>query len=399
MIQKNIIMNQLINKIYLTILCFFIFFGYSSITFSEKIICIVLGGITLILSILQKNKKLLLTTSTKIFFLFIILSALSIAYTISFTATIYTLFLMVVCFAVKIYFENTKLDNKIIDYFIKIILIFSGIHVFSTLIYFIDPGFIQKILPYILTKDGLTYNLSLYKYGCIAGIVSDHGINAIFISVFISILSVFILKKFNLKYLILFILGWCALLLTGKRGPLLANFIAFIILFILINKNDSKKVQRFILFCFLVLVSIGTIKFVPSINFTFERFQNAKSANQLLNGRENSYKVMIDNFNSHFVLGTGLRSTLVINNNNDGHNIYLQLLSESGIIGFTICIIYFIHNLQITRKKNSTCSYISLFYQIWFLIYGFSGNPFYYLPTLLIYLLFTNVYFIEEDNL
>ena len=154
MIQKNIIMNQLINKIYLTILCFFVFFGYSSITFSEKIICIVLGGITLILSILQKNKKLLLTTSTKIFFLFIILSALSIAYTISFTATIYTLFLMVVCFAVKIYFENTKLDNKIIDYFIKIILIFSGIHVFSTLIYFIDPGFIQKILPYILTKDG-----------------------------------------------------------------------------------------------------------------------------------------------------------------------------------------------------------------------------------------------------
>ena len=397
--NKDIIIKQMINKIYLIVLCFFIFFGYSSITFSEKTICIVLGLLTLTYSILKKNNTLFITKSTKIFFLFVALSFFSILYTINLTATTYTLFLIVVCFFIKIFFENMSINRELINDFMKIVLVFSGIHVFSTLIYFINPSFIQKILPYILNKKGMAYNLSLFKYGCIAGIASDHGINAIFISIFISILSVFVLKKFNFKYLLLFILGWVALLLTGKRGPLLANFISFVILFVTINKKNPRKIQHFILFCLLIFASITIVKFVPSINFTFQRFQNANSANQLLNGRESSYKVMIDNFNSHFLIGTGLRSTLTINNNNDGHNIYLQLLSESGIIGLIICSIFFIYNLQIAWKKKTIFSYISLFYQIWFLIYGFSGNPFYYLPTLLIYLLFTNIHFIEEDYL
>lgn len=397
--NKKVIINQLINRIYLIILCIFIFFGYSSVTFSEKTICIVLGILTLAFSILKKNNILFLTKSTKFFLMFVVLSFFSITYTINFTATTYTLFLIFVCLLIKIFFENMNINKNFIDDFIKIILVFSGVHVFFTLIYFVSPNIVQKILPYILTTKGLEYNLSLFKYGCIAGIASDHGINAIFISIFISILSALVLKKFNFKYLSLFILGWIALLLTGKRGPLLANFISFIILFMTINKKNPRKIQHFVLFCFLIFISIIIIEFVPSINFTFQRFQNANSANQLLNGRENSYKVMIDNFNSHFLMGTGLRSTLTINNNNDGHNIYLQLLSESGIIGFIICSIFFIYNLQMTWKRKKVCSYISLFYQIWFLIYGFSGNPFYYLPTLLIYLLFTNIYFIEEDCL
>lgn len=397
--NKNIIIEQLINKIYLIVLCFFIFFGYSTITFSEKNICIILGMLTLAFSMLKKSNVVFLTKSTKIFLMFVIFSFFSIIYTINLTATTYTLFLIIVCFLIKIFFENMTINRKIIDDFIKILLIFSGVHVFSTLIYFVNSSFIQKILPYILTSDGLAYNLSLFKYGCIAGITSDHGINAIFISIFISILSALILKKFNFKYLLLFALGWVALLLTGKRGPLLANFIAFVILFMTINKKNPKKIQHFILFCFLIFVSIMIIKFVPSINFTFQRFQNSNSADQLLNGRESSYKAMIANFNSHFLIGTGLRSTLTINNNNDGHNIYLQLLSESGIIGFLICNIFFVYNLKAVWKKKTICSNISLFYQIWFLIYGFSGNPFYYLPTLLIYLLFTNIHFIEEDYL
>lgn len=397
--NRSIIIEQLINRIYLIVLCFFIFFGYSTITFSEKNICIILGMLTLAFSMLKKSNVVFLTKSTKIFLMFVIFSFFSIIYTINLTATTYTLFLIIVCFLIKIFFENMNINRKIIDDFIKILLIFSGVHVFFTLIYFVNSSFIQKILPYILTPDGLAYNLSLFKYGCIAGITSDHGINAIFISIFISILSTLILKKFNFKYLLLFALGWVALLLTGKRGPLLANFIAFVILFMTINKKNPKKIQHFILFCFLIFVSIMIIKFVPSINFTFQRFQNSNSADQLLNGRESSYKAMITNFNSHFLIGTGLRSTLTINNNNDGHNIYLQLLSESGIIGFLICNIFFIYNLKAVWKKKTICSNISLFYQIWFLIYGVSGNPFYYLPTLLIYLLFTNIYFIEEDYL
>ena len=102
--NKNMIIEQLINRIYLIVLCFFIFFGYSTITFSEKNICIILGMLTLAFSMLKKSNVVFLTKSTKIFLMFVIFSFFSIIYTINLTATTYTLFLIIVCFLIKIFF-------------------------------------------------------------------------------------------------------------------------------------------------------------------------------------------------------------------------------------------------------------------------------------------------------
>ena len=84
------------------------------------------------------------------------------------------------------------------------------------------------------------------------------------------------------------------------------------------------------------------------------------------------------------------------------HNIYIQMLAETGIVGFMLFMVAFISSLlktvEITRKtmmtsNNSTLKVIilfSLYMQLFFLLYGFSGNPLYNFTQLFVYFIGIN---------
>ncbi|MCI8852475.1 MAG: O-antigen ligase family protein [Lachnospiraceae bacterium] len=70
-----------------------------------------------------------------------------------------------------------------------------------------------------------------------------------------------------------------------------------------------------------------------------------------------------------------------------GHNIYLQMWVEQGIIGLVVLLFMLFFPLFLTLKRirrqnpgfkvNNTNYYFSLFMQIFVIVYGFSGNPLY----------------------
>ena len=363
-----------------------VFFGYATITPNEKASCILIMTTAILIFMLHGKKSLKIENNTKLLLLFDIICSISLIYTISFEFTSNQLVIIWALTIFKIVLDNIDFNLNMINKIINIVMFFGFIHVLFTLLYFLFPSFVQSICKSVLTEKGYLYNINLYKYGCIAGITSDHGSNATFISIFLSASSVKMFKKFNLNNLILFLLGFLALLLTGKRGHLIASVLAFFIIFITINKNDKKKLKNFLIGSIIVILSISILSFVPETQFVFNRFREAKTTSDLLNGRGNIYLILIRNFSNHIMLGSGLKSTLVINSFNDGHNIYLQLLSENGLIGFMITILFFIKNLiQSFKLSDSNYKYFSISYQIFFLVYGMSGNPLYYVPTLIIY--------------
>ena len=82
------------------------------------------------------------------------------------------------------------------------------------------------------------------------------------------------------------------------------------------------------------------------------------------------------------------------------HNIYIQLLCECGIIGFIAFVLFFLWNIVSAIKKlrrvaltpdcDSKIRIIltfSVMYQVFFLMYGLTGNPLYDAPTLVVYIL------------
>lgn len=74
----------------------------------------------------------------------------------------------------------------------------------------------------------------------------------------------------------------------------------------------------------------------------------------------------------------------------DVHNIYMQLLAETGLVGFSFYIILFISGLNMAVKLVKEISrtevinvqerkllIFAAYYMFFFVLYGFTGNPLY----------------------
>ena len=94
------------------------------------------------------------------------------------------------------------------------------------------------------------------------------------------------------------------------------------------------------------------------------------------------------NIKENSLLGSGINTTQIITDGNDAHNIYLQITSELGIVGICFYMLFFIYNYSYALKRvnMSESMMYSIYYQTFFLIYGFSGNPLYQLCILFMYI-------------
>ena len=101
------------------------------------------------------------------------------------------------------------------------------------------------------------------------------------------------------------------------------------------------------------------------------------------------------------IIGKGIAtSSNILGRYNNGHNIYLQILSESGLIGIFVLMPVFIHDLGSSMKLlNAKIRYgddsfvvaVCLFLELLFLGWGFSGNPLYDVYPLVIYMLVAGI--------
>ena len=101
-------------------------------------------------------------------------------------------------------------------------------------------------------------------------------------------------------------------------------------------------------------------------------------------------------FKEHPIIGIGPLATYSYTGMYLGHNIYVQELEEMGLIGFCGLTYMLIFNLRrktqmIREGAREDADYFCVYVQLFFIIYGFFGNPLFSYMFLIPYILFSTL--------
>lgn len=295
---------------------------------------------------------------------------------------------------------KTKFYEKCFD-FLYVILLFSLVTIYlNFFIHNLMIDYLSFLIPQAIKKS-LENEVAAGVY---SGIFADRA-NAAFglnIGFAISYIKYITEKNKEKKYLLLAALFLGGIVITGKRT--LALIPVIIVIVSLLIKTQNKKFKR--IYMVSIMCCIGAI-------ILFAVFPSSKSffvrsgSSDFLNSRDSVlWPVAIEMFKGHKILGTGINTyNTILNNNNladatlstwtsQAHDIYIQILAETGIVG-AFGVIYFIifnmkrtiHLLKIKINENiQFLLWISLSIQLIWAIYGITGNTFYYSQQLLCYI-------------
>lgn len=192
------------------------------------------------------------------------------------------------------------------------------------------------------------------------------------------------------------------LLLTGKRAPAFFLLVSIMFLYFFESRERERvvRVLQILLItaaAFIALFLLARFTNNPAINRIFESVQNMILSRDVEDaGRNQLWTQAMKYFYENPWLGIGWTNfkTLFTLRGTHVHNIYIQLLCETGIIGFSIFAFFFVWNIittlrKIKTAKQGTCEYswlmLSLFMQIYFLLYGMTGNPLYDVEETILY--------------
>ena len=189
------------------------------------------------------------------------------------------------------------------------------------------------------------------------------------------------------------------ILITGKRMLFVIPLILVII--IAIMSKDNQKYKKFFILLVIAIIGIGTISLImPSALNAIDRLLDS-SGDTSLNSRVYfwEYAMMLWSRNKIFGIGFACFPRHIATAGVDlakyhyinawaAHNIYYQMLAEIGIVGtvvfcsvFVLGIVYTIYIYKKIKSFNNTqysrVVLVSLYCQLWFIIYGFTGNPLY----------------------
>lgn len=265
------------------------------------------------------------------------------------------------------------------------LFLFSLFEVTGVLLPLISPSTYFSILSKI---PGDTYSdaIDFLSQGRSSGFTRQTAIAGYFVLISFSITFCGLLyarkkKQSGTLIILLLVIEILALLLTFKRGFIVAIFLSSIFT-LLTNKLLSIKslLKWGILFCLILLISFPIVNDIPEIQQSLERMEVKDDGTDMTSGRGRLASRAIDIFQDNPILGIGLGGYSV-HSEMGTHNVYLQLLCETGIIGFSLFLTIILSNLfsviRIIRKSNNFNFYysLSLFIQVSYIIYALVGNP------------------------
>lgn len=265
------------------------------------------------------------------------------------------------------------------------LLTFSLIEVAGVLLPLINPSLFFLILSKI---PGDTYSdaLAFLSQGRSSGFTPQTAIAGYFVLIsfaitFCGLLYFRWIKQSGTLLIFLLIIEIFALLLTFKRGFLVAIVCSSIFL-LLANKLLSIKslLKWGVIISILFLTLYPLFNDIPELQQSLERMEFKDDGTDMTSGRGELADRAIDIFINNPFLGIGLGGYSV-NSEKGTHNVYLQLLCETGIIGFLLFLSILLSNLisiiKIINKQIGFNFYynLSLFIQVSYLIYALVGNP------------------------
>lgn len=290
-------------------------------------------------------------------------------------------------------------NEKAKDCMIKLIGFFSIEHIAGTFFVQIFRSFyLNNILPWLSAGAENVASRNLMK-GLNPGLTMHYSTNGIYLSIAVIYFFSNYIADRRKKNLILACLAIVALLLTGKRAHTLFAIIACIVIYVFHCRDRiSKKIIVFFSAAIIAIVSIFILSmFMPQVLNVINRFEESSQNGELLSGRESFYELAINMWKKHKIVGNGwgafsynfqykiFSKEEFLYGYLDAHNVYLQLLCECGIIGLTFFVCLAIGNLKkswesikrVTDRVDYSNMLFSFGFQIFFLMYCFSGNPLY----------------------
>lgn len=408
---KSIIKNP--KAVYaISIIMCIVFINIQPLTLQLPVIIAGFSALTIFctLIILIHNKgKIRIKSSQLPFCLMIIFFILSLLNTLSLSQSLKYILVYTLVIVIMLLLSTETTWFSMLS---KLLLITSCIHVVITLIsYFYTDLYLTLFLP-ILNDSSFTLSY-IYKFNFHAGIAGQTGTNAFYISTGLTVIFSRLLSDSNMSrnkkssYIILAMIFLLALVVTGKRGLLLANLFALTVLYYIKNKNKSSRYLNYFVFTIISFV-IGYISyiFIPAVNrlisFWVSSFGNSED---LSSGRIELYKFAWENFLSNPFKGIGIDAFTYLPyvgsyRNIGAHNDILQFSAEIGLIGTVtfIIIVLTVYIRTIRLAKNRSISsqykpflYVSLYGQSFILFNSLTGMPFHNYSMLLMYMIFISI--------
>lgn len=279
------------------------------------------------------------------------------------------------------------------------LLLFAGmIHAVATVAEFIVPTVVHGIQD-VLLDNNTEIVRRLYSYGYYCGITDQAGFNAAYISIaFIIIFPVLIIRtgKGTVLRIICAMLALVALLLTGKRGFLLAAAVAAIFIYFM-----QLYRQRGITIWQMLLLMLGSAAICYLLFYTdvaeniIRRLQDEKN---FLSGRDRIWKKAWNGIVVHPVLGNGTGSFSLVSGSS-AHNSFLQIWYENGLVGLVMVSAAMLISLRAAFStfikarddENKIAVLTSIGYQLYFIIVCMTDHLMQYHTLMVCYFIFAAI--------
>ena len=220
------------------------------------------------------------------------------------------------------------------------------IYIAFTIYMFLDSSAINFVCN--LFPDAASTILNQYHNAGIPGLTKHYSTNGMLLAVGTMIFGSYALTEKRRSDYLLFLISVAALLLSGKRAHTVFGLTALYLCYFAYNSNAKKS--RLVK-CIGVLLGALTVfavasYCVPALATVVFRFIDTAETGDMSVGRVDVWLKAFSMFGKHSLVGIGWGQYV----NQGGwfwniHNIYIQLLVETGIIGFIIYCGWFLFHL------------------------------------------------------
>lgn len=285
----------------------------------------------------------------------------------------------------------------------KILLAADMVYAFFTYFFFFAPPMAYYTVVMALFPTSAASLFYWYSNGWMPGLTSHYSTNGVLLATgsmlaFCEMLPCWRQEgKAKWKWAVCFLYLFAALLLTGKRGPLLFSVAGMFVVYYFYMSNNQAKRILYVVGAILAVVCVAAIliNWVPALSQAFYRFLETSEEGDITLGRRKYWEIAKENFiaNPYFGIGWGNFSDLaekIAGKNVDAHNVFLQLLCETGVVGFACFFLMYVNCLWMAltqyftlikkreqdRDKEVMLSF-ALAFMVFFILYCFTGNPLY----------------------
>lgn len=302
------------------------------------------------------------------------------------------IFAFILNIVLLIFLTSTPTANVI---FARIMALCAFIHlVFTILVEIMPVGIINEIFKIILGSDYWTNWDWRVQQNSNVGITTQPGNNALYLTTLLAFCVAHLMttnkkNKKTIYWWICLILTVIGIISTTKRAPLVFNAFSIYAVYMIYNRrriNFNKIIKVFAVIIVGLILFFIIYKNTDVFSGVIAKNSYLAISNDISNGRISLWNYALEQFNNNPIFGVGLKTTYDVLGL-DVHNVYIQLLAETGIVGFTIflfaLLILVVNSIKNIRYliycnedsvKRSVI--MGMYLTIYLISYGLVGNPF-----------------------